>query len=242
VARRELTAWAVAIAVLVAGGLVYRVVTHRVLGIVTKKIILPLALANFPDEIGGWTGRDMPLTPEVERIAGNDDYLNRLYRKPLTEQVANLYIAYSGRPRTMVGHMPQVCYVNAGWVLDETRRDELTLPPGRRIPCLVHRFHQAPPNAGEVVVLNYYVLNGVATNDESSFAGVGWRLPNFEGNPAWYVAQIQVSSRSEGSARELAQATAERILEFLPDQEGKVRAAEGAGAGGKGKAGQGAGG
>ena len=225
-ARRELTAWALAVVVLLAGGASYRLVTRGVLGIEPKKILLPVALSNLPSEIEGWSGRDVLLTPEVERIADNDDYVNRLYKKRLTEEAADLYVAYSGRPRTMVGHTPQVCYVNAGWELDETRKGELTALSGRKIPCLVHRLHQAPPNSGEVVVVNYYVLNGVTTNDESSFAGVGWRLPNFGGNPAWYVAQVQVASRSEGSARELARVTADKILELLPDGDGVVRAAQ----------------
>jgi len=224
--RAAWLAWGAVVVALIAGGISYRLVTEKIVRLSTKRIILPVPLGRIPKEIGDWTGTDEPLSPEVERIAGNDDYINRLYVRSISGEAANLYIAYSGRPRTMVGHRPQVCYVNAGWLLDWTQRTELALEGGGRLPCLLHRFELPPPKTGEVYVLNYYILNGVTTNDEDSFAGVSWRLPNINGNPAWYVTQVQMSSRSEAALRDLAGATVGTILEFLPDREGKV-AAEG---------------
>jgi hypothetical protein len=123
----------------------------------------------------------------------------------------------------MLGHQPQVCYTGSGWIHDETKPDELRLADGEVVPCLLHRFHQ---EARRVVVLNYYVLNGVPTNQEERFAGVGWRLPNLAGDPAWYVAQVQVSGESETAVRSLATATARQVLDHLPDPQGKVAAAE----------------
>jgi hypothetical protein len=138
-----------------------------------------------------------------------------------------MYIAYSGRPRTMVGHQPQVCYVNAGWISDGAKAEEIRLADGRIVPVLVHRFHLPPPKYGETVVLNYYVLNGVATSDETRFAGIGWRLPNISGNPARYVAQVQISSQSEAVVRKFAALSGTRVLEILPDASGKVKAQAG---------------
>ncbi len=224
--RRPWLPWFLVVLSILAGAILYRSITLHVLTPLSKKVELPVPLSFFPFAVGGWTGVDSPLTPEVERIADNDAYLNRIYTNSRSGEVANMYIAYSGRPRTMVGHRPQICYVNAGWVCDETAPQILTLPDGRSLACLVHRFHKANTTFGEVFVLNYYVLNGVITNDEDRFAGVSWRLPNIDGNPARYVAQIQISSRSEASVKGLAIETAGHVLDFLPDEKGSVKAAE----------------
>ncbi|MFH1717496.1 MAG: hypothetical protein ABIF19_09120, partial [Planctomycetota bacterium] len=65
---------------------------------------------------------------------------------------------------------------------------------------------------------------GRITSDERVFSGVGWRTPNIEGDPARYVAQVQVSSRLENSVRAAAKEMAELILDFFPDSSGRVRA------------------
>ena len=210
----------VIVALLLLGG-GYDLAMSRIRPVMTRRIALPVPLSTFPMEIGLWTGEDRPLTPDVERIAGNDDYLSRVYTNGATGEWARIYVAYSARPRTMVGHRPQVCYVGGGWVHDETRADKVALTDGRVIPCLIHRFHK---EGGSTVVLNYYVLNGVPTNDEGRFAGVGWRRPNIAGDPAWYVAQVQVSGGS--AVRKLATITGPHVLRHLPDQEGNVAAAK----------------
>jgi hypothetical protein len=159
-------------------------------------------------------------------VAGNDEFLNRLYINESTNQWANIYIAYSARPRTMFGHRPQVCYIGGGWIHDSTEPSEVISNFGRAIPCLVHRFHLPAPGYEERVVLNSYIVNGQLTNDESSFSATGWRTPNIAGNAARYIAQVQISSVLEKSIRTAAQDMTELILDFFPDKNGNVRVAE----------------
>jgi len=219
----RLRPYVVVVVVLLLLGGVYRIAMARIRPMMTRRIELPVPLSTFPVEIGLWTGEDRPLTPEVEQVAGNDDYLSRVYTNGVTGESARIYVAYSARPRTMLGHQPDVCYVGGGWAHDETRPDEVRLADGQVIPCLIHRFHK---DEWSTVVLNYYVLNGVTTNDEGRFAGVGWRRPNIASDPAWYVAQVQVSGASEATVRKLATITAPLVLRHLPDREGKVVVAE----------------
>jgi hypothetical protein len=75
------------------------------------------------------------------------------------------------------------------------------------------------------VVLNFYILNGQLTANEDTFSGIGWRTPNIGGNPARYVAQVQISSVLENSARRATADMSELLLDFLPDANGRVRAA-----------------
>ncbi len=82
------------------------------------------------------------------------------------------------------------------------------------------------PSYEERVVLNFYIVNGQLTNDESGFSGVGWRTPNIAGNTARYVAQVQISSVLENSIRTAGEDMTELILDFFPDKNGEVGAAD----------------
>ncbi|MCC6142622.1 MAG: exosortase-associated EpsI family protein [Candidatus Hydrogenedentes bacterium] len=93
---------------------------------ITAKTPAPLAgrLAEvFPHNMVGWTSRDLPLGPtefavEISKqILGFDDYINREYSNgPVT---AGVYIAYwqPGKitARMVRGHIPDNCWVAAGW-------------------------------------------------------------------------------------------------------------------------------
>ena len=218
--------WLLAVIVLLLAGAVYRVAASRIKLVTKTPITLPVPLSAFPMQVGNWIGKDVPIPENIQRVAGNDDFLNRLYINKLKNQWANVYIAYSARPRTMVGHRPRECYVGGGWVHDSTQPSEIISYAGRKVPCLIHRFHRPAPETGEIVVLNFYILNGQLTNDESGFSGIGWRTPNIAGNAARYVAQVQISSVLENSVRTAAKDMTDLILDYFPDENGIVRAAD----------------
>jgi len=217
-------AWVLAVVFLICAGISYRVMASRLELIVETPVKLPVPLEALPERIGSWSGEDVPIPPNIVRVAGNDAYLNRLYINNLSNQWANVYIAYTAHPRTMLGHRPQICYVAGGWVHDGTERNQISSRSGVELPCLIHRFHRPAPDREDIVVLNFYIVNGRITSDERVFSGVGWRTPNIEGNPARYVAQVQVSSRLENSVRAAAKDMAELILDFFPDSSGRVKA------------------
>ncbi len=223
-AGRTAVVWAAACVLLVGSGIAYRVMAGRLerLGGIIR---LPVPLANVPMDVGGWSGRDVAMTEAVIKVAGNDDYVNRLYVNEEANAWVNLYVAYSGDPRTMLGHRPQVCYPASGWQHENTQHITITTDRGRVVPCLLHRFYRAGEATGGVVVLNFYVLNGTVTDDEGTFSGVAWRLPNVAGDIARYVTQVQISSVLEKSVRDAAREFVEVVLEYLPDEEGRVRAA-----------------
>lgn len=218
--------WVLVVILVVLSGVAYRVLASRLKLVAETPIALAVPLCAFPLEIGNWTGKDVPIPENIQRVAGNDDFLNRLYINESNNEWVSVYVAYTARPRTMLGHRPQVCYVGGGWVHDGTERSEVVSNTGTRIPCLVHRFHRPAPETGETVVLNFYVVNGQITNDESVFTGLGWRTPNIGGDPARYVAQVQISSVLENSIRTAAKDMTEQILKFFPDKNGKVKVAD----------------
>jgi len=215
--------WPFTVVLLIFSGIAYRSVAEHLQGITESPITLPVALSEFPLEVGQWVGREIPIPVNVQKVAGNDDFLSRLYINEVTNQWANIYVAYTARPRTMMGHRPQVCYPAHGWIHDSTDHKMVISKTGLEIPCLLHRFHRPTPNYQEMLILNFYVVNGQLTDDESVFSGVGWRTPNIEGDPARYVAQVQVSSVLENSARTAAKDMTDLIVDFFPDERGEVR-------------------
>ena len=110
----------------------------------------------------------------------------------------------ASKPAGILGHQPRVCFPAHGWIHDDTTRSELDLRSGRRIECLIHRFHKPAPAYREVFVLSFWVLNGQITLSEDEFSGFFGRRPNVSGDPARYVAQVQISSTLEHSARSAA--------------------------------------
>jgi hypothetical protein len=216
--------WGSAVILVLLSGIAYRVLASRLKLVAETPINLPVSLSEFPASVGDWLGKDVPISSTVQRVAANDDFLSRLYVNKSSNEWAEIYVAYTAQPRTMLGHRPDICYVGSGWIHDGTKRAEFVTSSDKIIPCLIHRFHLAAPRYEERVVLNFYIVNGQVTSKENGFSGVGWRTPNIAGNPACYVAQVQISSMLENSVRSAAEDLGDLILDFFPDANGNVRA------------------
>ena len=218
--------WILAFILILACGATYRVIASRLKLITRETVSLPIPLSKIPPQIEPWQGEDVPIPINIQRVAGNDDFINRLYINKASNEWVNVYIAYTARPRTMLGHRPQVCYPASGWVHDSTNEAKGMSKSGIKIPYLIHNFHRPAPNHNQMVVLNFYIVNGQLTTDESVFTGLSWRTPNIAGDPARYVAQIQISSVLESSVLTAANDMTDLFLNYLPGPNGQVDAAK----------------
>lgn len=220
--------WALATGMLLASGVLYRHLEPKWRGTGTGDIRLPVPLNEFPKTIHSWEGQKIPIRDTtvtyMERNFAND-YLNNRYDDPQRQAWADLYVVYcSSRPANILGHRPRVCYRGAGWIHDATEESEVTTRTGRKLSCLIHRFHQSEPDYIERVVLSFYVVNGTIAVNEKSFSSLG-RTPNISGDPARYVAQVQVSSTLESYVRIAGVDLIDTVLEHLPGPDGRVAAA-----------------
>ena len=218
-------AWLLAILLLVSSGIVYRVLASMVSNTV---ISLPLDLDEFPFEIGDWIGQEVQIpTTTREYMEKNfaDDYLSRRYFNIDNQEWVDLYVVYCASiPGGLLGHRPEVCYPGNGWIHDSTEKSNFTTKQGREVECLILRFHKPAPAYKETIVLNFHIVNGKLTTDQSSFQGFSGRRFNLSKNPARYVAQVQISSIMEKSVLVAAKDIVELILDYLPDENGKVAA------------------
>ena len=221
--------WIMAIVLLVAGGAAYRVLAPRWQGTGQRTIKLPLALDQFPMTVGNWVGEERPIpttTQEYMRRNFADDYVSRHYANRAAGAWADMYVVYcSSRPAGILGHRPGVCYPANGWINDSTDVTGFVSVLGTTIPCLLQRFHKPVPNYQEAVVLSFYVVNGRIAIEEKAFSGLMGRNPNISGDPAKYVAQVQISSMLENSSMRAATDLVDVILDYLPDPNGVVKAA-----------------
>jgi EpsI family protein len=84
-------------------------------------------LGSFPNAIGSWRGGEAPLDPEVVKVAGVDDHLNRYYRS--LDGELGLYVGYYNRQQQGESlHSPLYCLPGAGWQPKVTSRFDLRVP------------------------------------------------------------------------------------------------------------------
>jgi hypothetical protein len=225
-----LSHWALAVLLLVSAGITYRVLASHLELTADTAISLPVPLSAFPTKIGNWVGSDLPIpstTKEYMERNFADDFFSRRYVNAEANAWADVYVVYcSSRPGGILGHQPRVCYPAHGWLHDSTEPSQFTSRIGQQVRCLIHRFHKPAPAYDQTVVLNFYILNGQITTKEKDFSGLLGRRPNIAGDPARYVAQVQISSVLENSVRKTAEDITDLVLDFFPDANGKVRAVE----------------
>ena len=223
--KRYYVAWFLSLSCLIAGGILYR---YFVNFIATTTINLPLPLSVFPFEIKDWKGEDSEIPTTIrEYMEKNfaDDYISRRYINSEIQAWADIYLVYcASRPGSILGHRPRVCYPGNGWVHDSTDKSDFLTEQGRKVNCLIHRFHKPAPSYSEIVVLNFYIVNGKISTDEKEFSGFSGRFFNLTKNPARYVTQIQISSITENNIRKAAIDMTESMLKLMPDERGGISA------------------
>jgi EpsI family protein len=222
--------WVFAIIIIILSGITYRVLASRLKYVAETPVNLPMPLRDFPKQVGNWVGDELPIpniTKEYMERYFADDFLSRRYINETTNAWADVYIVYcSSQPGGIIGHQPRVCYPAHGWIHDNTESSQFISQAGQQIPCLIHRFHKPAPFYDQIVVMSFYILNGQLTTNENDFSGLLGRRPNIAGNPARYVAQVQISSVLENSIRNIATDMMDLVLDYLPDEKDEVKATE----------------
>jgi len=90
-------------------------------------------LATLPESIGPWQSKEVPLEENVESILRADFNVQRLYVHPVGFSVG-IYIGYYGTERGgRPEHTPWVCYPNAGWKIEVSRKLTVDEARGLRV-------------------------------------------------------------------------------------------------------------
>ncbi len=122
------------------------------------------SLQSFPQQVGDWSGTDVPIEKEVLQMLGPGDFLLRVYSSNAKDRpYIDLYIAYFPSQRTGdTIHSPKNCLPGAGWAPVESKRMTLSLPGHAPFP--VNRYLIAKGDSKQLVLYWYWAHNrGVAS-------------------------------------------------------------------------------
>jgi EpsI family protein len=142
-------------------------------------------LSQLPLQIGAWTGQDTPLPPEIIEATDTDAHVSRRYSKDNSVDTISLWIASGVQARDLMPHRPEVCYVGNGYTLVHQQNAELPLSSGVTLPCNVMEFARGTLNTEKVLVLYYYIVDGVYCQSVAQ-----WRYQVLR--RIGYVTQVQV--------------------------------------------------
>ncbi|MBN1491104.1 MAG: EpsI family protein [Phycisphaerae bacterium] len=215
---RLLVPTTIVLTVLVLAGAGHRTLLARIeaaLGQVHEPI---RPLATVPLQLGNWHGVDEPIDEQVRRIAGDDDALNRIYRRTDDGGLVGVYVGYIGRPRQWLGHRPDVCYRAHGYEPLAQESDTLPMPDGTVVPCFIYEFRLPAMGGPRQLVLATYIVNGEFVASLDAVREMNARRVDLSGSRPTYLARIQVNTAATGErARDL------RILQdFAAQLQGPV--------------------
>lgn len=156
---------------------------------------LAMALDQFPMQLDGWRGRDVPLDEDVIETAGFTTHLNREYVAPDGGRVA-LYIAYYAHVMDRVPHGPTICLPYHGWHKKEGRVIHLPTEAPEYDKLKVEKLVYER-DFSEAVFFYWYAANGrQMIGERRMYAESAWkRLAGLFGMGGGYLVQISVSAQ-----------------------------------------------
>lgn len=92
-----------------------------------------LPIQDFPRELGGWSGKDLGISPDVREILGPGDFLSRVYLRP-DQPYVDFFVAYF--PSQSTGnsiHSPKNCLPGSGWMPTESGQLQIQSPGGAMV-------------------------------------------------------------------------------------------------------------
>ena len=170
-----------------------------------------LLLKQFPAQLGGRSGTDIPIDQDTLEVLGPGDFLHRYYQDGENAAPIDLFIAYfrSQRAGDTI-HSPKNCLPGAGWTQIESQRITISVPGHQPFPAT--RYLIAKGDSRQVVLYWYWAHDrGVASEYWAKF---------------YLVTDSIRMNRSDGSlvrmitpllAGETPDAAAQRLLGFVDD-------------------------
>jgi EpsI family protein len=132
-----------------------------------QAVPLVVPLAEMPRSLQGLAGRDIPISPEEQRIAGMSSFVLRFYGNPAAFSVYVGYYETQSQGRSI--HSPKNCLPGAGW---EPLSNGTVMLNSSSGPQRVNRYLLANGNATALVYYWYQGRGRVQANEYS----VKWEL------------------------------------------------------------------
>jgi len=214
----------VVLAILLGAGFGHRLLEKRIALALAQPLAIAQPLATLPMQIGEWQGRGVPLDANVRRIAAEDDYINRRYSRARPPgRSVGLYVGYVGRPRSRLGHRPDLCYPAPGRQRLAEEKLMVKTQTGREVPGILYEFRSSQVGGPRELVLATYLINGEYRDDPAAVGGYNSRDANLFGRQSPYLGRVQVSLTASGDRSadlavltDFASTVAEPIASLMP--------------------------
>jgi EpsI family protein len=122
------------------------------------------SLALFPEQIGNWTGTDVPIPEDDRAVLGPGEFVERLYSNPDARAEVDLFMAYFPSQRSGdTIHSPKNCLPGAGWTPVNSNRIQIPWGNGKHI---VANRYILSKGLDREVVLYWYQSHGRAVASE----------------------------------------------------------------------------
>lgn len=173
----SISAAIVMILLMFAFGSFNRILFDLLLTSPNMRSVSPDSLAEFPMEIGLWTGEEAPLDETIVEATDTDAHISRNYSKNNDSESVWFYVAFGQRTRDLIPHRPEVCYKGQGWTLAKSQSEEIALNDGTKLPCRIMQFDRGSflKPKEKVVILNYYIVDGSLCRDVSMLRKKIWQ-------------------------------------------------------------------
>lgn len=134
-----------------------------------KEVIAPRQLlSEFPQQLGPWAGRDVPIPQDALEVLGPGDFMLRIYRNQTqAEPYVDLFIAYF--PSQRAGdtiHSPKHCLPGAGWLPLESSR--IRVPIAGRMGVPMNRYVIGKGDDRQLVLYWYYAHERAVASEYSA--------------------------------------------------------------------------
>jgi EpsI family protein len=192
-----------------------------------KAVPLQAPLAELPRTFLGAVGRDIPISPEEQRIAGMSSYVLRSYAEGGGPAAFSVYVGYyetQNQGRSI--HSPRNCLPGAGW--EPLSHGSVTLSSASG-PHRVNRYLLANGNATALV---YYWYQGRGRVQASEYA-VKWDLLRdkaIRGRSEEALVRVVVPivnndvAAADSTASQLGMWLVDEVQKHLPDFPGRTMA------------------
>jgi len=122
-----------------------------------REIIAPRQpFSAFPEQLGSWSGRDVPIPQDALEVLGPGDFMLRVFQNQTkNEPYVDLFMAYF--PSQRAGdtiHSPKHCLPGAGWLPLESSRIKISLAGHPAVP--MNRYVIGKGEERQLVLYWYY--------------------------------------------------------------------------------------
>lgn len=129
-----------------------------------RQVAVPLAhtLSDLPSELLGFSGKDVPVDPQVQQVAGMSSFVLRQFQDG-TGRLFSIYVGYyEAQTQGHTIHSPKNCLPGAGW---EPITAGTTTLPGLVGPVTVNRYYLGKETATALVYYWYQGRGRIASNE-----------------------------------------------------------------------------